>query len=243
MEKFKIDLKTKLIIASVILILFLLMFSINRSKKVSQTEQRYEALTDTLVSLRDENNHHIAKIKTIEDKLKNFLKLKSNDDEIKKLQEEVKKYKKQLNNKGSATVISITTKIDTLVITKLKIDTIKLKDTITTVTSYNSEFNNKWIDFKVNSSYDSTDVNITIRNEYAVIIGEESRGLFKRAVPVAIVSNKNPYSEIQQLRTFEVKVKKPGRFSIGPIVGYGTGDDFKFKPFIGVGFMYSLIKF
>ena len=228
------------IVIALLLILTLFLISQNFKNKniIKEQQEVYLSTVDTLKVFKNKNNEQIATIRTIQTELKKFLSLKTNDQEIVKLQNEVKEYKKQLKDKGSATVVSVITKIDTVVVTNIVRDTIK-KDTIT---FFESKFKNKWIDYYVKSSLDSTNINIKIHNDYAVIIGEEG-GLFKKKVPIAIVENKNPYSETQQLRTYEVKIKKPSRFGIGPIVGYGTGDDFKFKAFIGIGFTYSIIKF
>ena len=94
---------------------------------------------------------------------------------------------------------------------------------------------------KVVASHDSTKLDLKIKNEYSIIIGEEKDGFLKKKSFVEII-NKNPYSMTESLRTYEVSQKKK-KFSIGPYIGYGIGVNFIPQATVGIGLTYSLFKF
>jgi hypothetical protein len=62
----------------------------------------------------------------------------------------------------------------------------------------------------------------------------------------AVVTTDNPYLEIKDIRSVKVDLKKPSKWGIGAIGGWGvnlTGQPAAGYPFIGFGVYYSLIRF
>ena len=97
----------------------------------------------------------------------------------------------------------------------------------------------------VTSNRDSTNLNIRVRNEYTVVLGYESQGLFKpkRKKPFAEVKSKNPYTEIDGLRTYQVSSPKEKRWGIGPYIGVGVNQSLQLQGSIGLSIQYSIFRF
>lgn len=233
----------------IIVLLLILFFSIkgcnnHRAKEQEQTEL-VKALNDTLKVWKDKDSLSHAKIQVLEtSNPKDFINLKSNDKEVQDLQKLVKTYQDKLKKKGSATIFETTTEIGTQIPTK--VDTIYVPKNGLEIKKpvYNSSFNlGNWVIGNTKATEDSTSINLKVKNEYSVIIGEESQGWFKPRKPFVEVINKNPYSETTSLRTYQVQQPKVKRFGIGPVLGYGITSDFKSDIFIGVGLQYNLIRF
>ena len=216
----------------------LLIFSVftctSHSMKSSENEELIEALNDTMETWRDENNLSHSKIQIIEtSNIKDFLKLKLQDQEIIELQEEVKKYKSWLSNQGSVTIFKTITKYDTLY---------KMIPSELTDSTFLAEISNEWIHTKFGYRSDTTFYNLMVYNKYSVVLGEDKEGFFKKSKSFVEITNLNPYSETTSLRTYQVTQKKK-HFSIGPQLGAGITSDLQFNFYIGIGIQYSLIKF
>jgi len=165
--------------------------------------------------------------------IKDFLKLKLQDQEIIELQEEVKKYKSWLSNQGSVTIFKTITKYDTLY---------KMIPSELTDSTFLAEISNEWIHTKFGYRSDTTFYNLMVYNKYSVVLGEDKEGFFKKSKSFVEITNLNPYSETTSLRTYQVTQKKK-HFSIGPQLGAGITSDLQFNFYIGIGIQYSLIKF
>ena len=221
--------------------------------QLSNTKRQLEIQRNLIASLnnetqiwRDKDSLIHAKVEIIQtETVKEFLVIKAMDENIKQLQNEVKKFKKYLNNSGSVTNISSNTNIDTVFPTIIKVrDTIRTKDTIKIFPEYTSTFNLKdYVFGNIKATKDNTSIHLKIKNDYSIILGEESQGFFKKPKTFAEVINKNPYSDLLNVKTFQIIPKSVKRFGIGPVVGGGFDQDWKFQPFIGIGFQYSLINF
>lgn len=183
-------------------------------------------LSDVLKKTTNEKGEQKARIAVLEaQKAKDFLSIQSKDSVINKLQSEVKYYKKQIQNGGSVTVVETVTTIH---------DTTKLTHTDSTSCF---DYNNKWIDLWGNTiSNDLLEFGLTVRNEYTFTIGEE------KGKPFVELTNKNPYTDTQYLRTFQVSAPKPKRFGIGIQAGLGVMSEFKLSPYIGAGVSYNFIR-
>lgn len=195
---------------------------------------------------RDKDSILHAKIQIIEtENVKEFLAIKNVDESVKALQAEVKKFQKYLKNVGSVTMVSSTTTVDTTLtsVTTSK-DTIKIRDTIKIFPEYRRKFNlQDYVFGNIIADKDSVRIQLKIKNDYSIVIGEENKGPFRRGKPFAEVINNNPYSDLLNIKTYQVKSYTRKRFSIGPVVGGGFNQDWKFQPFIGLGFTYNLISF
>ena len=230
-------------IAILVIIIAILYFTnISSQKEAKENANLVISLNDTLKTWKDKDSLSHAKIQIIEtERTKDFLSLQSKDEEIIKLQKTVKQYEKQIKNQGSVTNFTSETKI----ITKDSLVT----DSVCGKCSFYFSNSNPW--FSVDASiYPSEKLNqlnlsldLKVKNEYSVIVGEEKQGLFKKPKPFVEVLNHNPYSETESLKTYQVSNNvRVKRFGIGPNISAGF-DDTGFSWYIGFGLQYNLIRF
>lgn len=200
--------------------------------------QLIESLQDSVRMYKKEGKN-VSTTSVIEtSKSSDFTKLKIKDEEIKKLQNLVKKYEKKLKSGGSVTQFKTIT--DTKIVTKTitKYDTIRGE----IYPIYEGNINKDgWITGNIIATKDSIDANLKVKNEYSVIIGRESQGLFKPKKPFVEIINENPYTLTPNVKTYNVIIPNP-KFGIGPFVGYGINSELKPGVFIGIGINYNLIK-
>ena len=230
-------------IAILMVIIAMLYFTNISYQKEARENANFDiSLNDTLKTWKDKDSLSHAKIQIIEtERTKDFLSLQSKDEEIIKLQKTVKQYEKQIKNQGSVTNFASETKI----ITKDSLVT----DSVCGKCSFYFSNSNPW--YSVDASIYPTEtpnqlslsLDLKVKNEYSVIIGEEKQGLFKKPKPFVEVLNHNPYSETKSLKTYQVSNNvRVKRFGIGPNISAGF-DDKGFSWFIGFGLQYNLIKF
>ena len=226
----------------VVIIVILYFTNISYQKEARENANLVISLNDTLKTWKDKDSLSHAKIQIIEtERAKDFLSLQSKDEEIIKLQKTVKQYEKQIKNQGSVTNFTSETKI----ITKDSLVT----DSVCGKCSFYFSNSNPW--YSVDASVSPTEtpnqlslsLDLKVKNEYSVIIGEEKQGLFKKPKPFVEVLNHNPYSETESLRTYQVSNNvRVKRFGIGPNISVGFNDK-GFSWFIGIGLQYNLIRF
>lgn len=222
-----------LIIAVAILVALNLKQCQNTQAAKTESEEIIHFLNDTIVSVENKLGEQSKKARTLElSSEKALLAIQSKDKEVQRLQKVVKKYKKEIRGGGSVTVIT---------------DTVVIRDTIQGVVDSTGAINfaitepNNWYygSFKVNKTLG--ELQIGFRNEYTVIIGYERKGLFKK-VPYTLVTNLNPYSDIQNIKSFKTTIPKR-RFNLSIQAGYGvTGEGF-LRYYMGLGLGYSLVRF
>lgn len=216
----------KLLIALLLTILiWSVTLTVKNMYKNNSLNLQLTMLSDTLTKYKNSNNENVAKIAVLEaDKSKDFLDIQSKDSVINKLQKEVEYYKKKIKNGGSVTVVGTTTTV---------YDTTKIYHTDST-SCFN--YDNQWISLWGNTiSNDLLEFGLTIKNEYTLTIGEE------KGKPFVELTNKNPYTDTQYLRTFQVNAPKPKKIGIGFQVGIGYMD--KLRPYFGAGISYNIITF
>ena len=226
----------------VVIIIILYFTNISYQKEAKENANLVISLNDTLKTWKDKDSLSHAKIQIIEtERTKDFLSLQSKDEEIIKLQKTVKQYEKQIKNQGSVTNFASETKI----ITKDSLVT----DSVCGKCSFYFSNSNPW--FSVDASIYPTktpnqlslSLDLKVKNEYSVIVGEEKQGLFKKPKPFVEVLNHNPYSETKSLKTYQVSNNvRVKRFGIGPNISVGFNDK-GFSWFIGFGLQYNLIRF
>lgn len=226
----------------VVIIVILYFTNISYQKEAKENANLVISLNDTLKTWKDKDSLSHTKIQIIEtERTKDFLSLQSKDEEIIKLQKTVKQYEKQIKNQGSVTNFTSETKI----ITKDSLVT----DSVCGKCSFYFSNSNPW--YSVDASIYPTEtpnqvslsLDLKVKNEYSVIIGEEKQGLFKKPKPFVEVLNHNPYSETKSLRTYQVSNNvRVKRFGIGPNISVGFNDK-GFSWFIGIGLQYNLIRF
>ena len=230
-------------IAILMVIIAILYFTnISYQKEAKENANLVISLNDTLKTWKDKDSLSHAKIQIIEtERTKDFLSLQSKDEEIIKLQKTVKQYEKQIKNQGSVTNFTSETKITTK-------DSL-VTDSVCGKCSFYFSNSNPW--FSVDASIYPTktpnqlslSLDLKVKNEYSVIVGEEKQGLFKKPKPFVEVLNHNPYSETESLKTYQVSNNvRVKRFGIGPNISVGFNDK-GFSWFIGIGLQYNLIKF
>lgn len=230
------------LIVAIIALFFLLYTCYNRNDNSKLVNP---ILNDNLKTFKDKDSLNHTTNNVIESKATDFIDLEVKDKQIVELQQLVKKYKKELSKKGSATNFTSQTKIDEIFGIKKDTIYVKIKDNHTIkLHQYEYDINLKdWVKGTAFANKDSLKLKLNIKNEYSVIIGEESQGWFKPKKPFVEVINKNPYSETIQLKTYQVQTKPIRKIGIGPGVYYGIGSNFQFQPFIGIGIQYNFIRF
>ena len=152
-----------------------------RNKYKNQLEERKElisSLNDTIKTWKDKNGNSVSEITLLQtSKVNDFLEIQSKDKEIQELQAIVKDNKSKLGKQGSVTNITTNTKADISALTK--IDTVIIDNTKHIV--YKSNFNLKnWITGNVIAAKDSTKINLSVKNQYSVILGEEGSFFSKK---------------------------------------------------------------
>lgn len=224
---------------AIIIVLALLLF--RKSNKYEELLQLNEVVTDSLKISKNKNGEYVAKISAFETKrTEDFIKFATKDSAVLALQQEVKDMKRYLKKQGSVTNFTTNTGVDVTAETEV------IPTDEPNFPTYKSKFNlDGWVYGQSVATKDSTTLDLKIKNDYTLVIGREPQGFLGLGKPktFAQVTNKNPYTETQSLRTYQVTLPKPKKFSVGPFVGYGVGSDFKFEPFIGVGVQYNLINF
>lgn len=167
------------------------------SKRVTELNTLYANVKDTLKTTLNSKGELESKIEVISsEKADAFVKLNINDATIKSLQQQVKYYKNKLVAGSTVSVATTTTHIDTVIVndvSDLQFDC----DTPVYTTTLDDKFNG-WITGKVVSCWDSSKVNIDIKNDFSLIVGKE------KGKVVAILTDKNPYTKTNNLRVFQV---------------------------------------
>lgn len=219
----------------VVIMLSILLFILNKCNKQQDIINMHNAINDSLIKIKNKDSTESASIALIQaSNAKLFLELQTTNQEIRNLQDEVKKYKDKIKNGGSITNHTTVTNY------------YNSTNTYTTLENGNIVYNgtNKdktWIDWTSKATKDSTSLKLKVINAYSIIIGQEKQGLFKKPKPIVEVINKNPYSSTTSLRAFEVKdTRKTNRFTLGVQAGFG----FTFygpSPYIGIGGQFTLI--
>lgn len=190
--------------------------------KLQETNNLLASTQDTLKTFRDENGNLVGRISTLEtSKIETFLELQAKEKSIVWLQQLVAKYEKDLKQQGDGViVIDGDTKIDTIYITESSEEEWKKRD-------ITRGFNNDWVSLSTIIRGDSTKFSLDIVNKYSLLLGTDKEG--KR---FAEITNYNPYSTVETLRTYQIsegfEKPKPKRWGIGFGVGYSfNGQDLK----------------
>jgi len=227
-----------------------------RSQLDDEKVRFYEAITDTLTTVTNENALNIARIKAIEtQKTKAFTQLKSTTREVKALQHLVDKYAKKLKRKGSATIFKTQTVIDTVfqrVVVERTVPVFKeVHDTVFFMQPRSFDSQDDMQTYKINlGGYitglahvfpDSLKLMLNIENDYSVVIGQEGK-LFRKKTYAEVTSD-NPYTKTKTLRTYSVMGDAIKRFGFGPNIGFSLNGKGGLSPHIGVGIQYNLLTF
>ena len=141
-------------------------------------------------------------------------KLYTKDSVIIGLQKVIKNYKGKLQ---SATVFSSNTDVNTIqtTVTVNGLSSIDTNGWYKKI-SFSSDINlGKWINGNIIAKWDTTILNLKVHNEYSVVVG------FEKGVPYGDITTKSPYDSLNKIRTFDVTIPIPKKYSIGITGGYG----------------------
>lgn len=236
-------LKDIFIVLGVLILIGYILKGCEAEKKLGELQNLNKASEDTLKVWKDRQGIEHAEKQILQtSKIKDFLALKTKDEEILRLQKEVEKYKNKLGKSGSVTIVKGETVIDTFYTKPM----IVYKDNF----FYKDSIKNKWIDwsYKVTTdtlkSKNNVQFGLKLNHEYAIINKEKSNGWFKKPTPFTEVVNYNPYSSTLSVTTYRVinDIRRKN-WGIGPGAYLGLNSTFTFNYYLGVGVQYSIIRF
>lgn len=236
-----------IIIVILILLMGLLTYALFSSYETKrELDNLLEASSADLKVWRDKDGKSTAKIEQLTTQnTSTFLKLNSKDSTINRLQSVVEEYKNKLKGSGSATVVDTGTNIDNKGQTTVNArDTVYLDNKIYIYPEYINDFNlDNWVTGSIKANRDTTEININIKDSYKVVLGSERSSLFGKRKPFALVTSENPYTEIKDLKSYQVSLPRPKRWSVGPSVTFGY--DGKLDPhfIVGLSIQYSILRF
>jgi len=220
--------------------LVLVLALVSTCSKVNEKQNFISALESELIQFKDKDGLNHSKIQLLEaSQTSSFLQLKLKDSTLLALQNQVKQYQDKIKNQGSITHFISNIKIDTI----LKTDTIYYNENNNLI--YKSDFNlRNWVYGSVTSNKDSLHLNLSIKNEYSVIIGQDNSSTFsfKKTQPFVEVINHNPYSQTTSLRALKITDNRNKKPHFGFFFGYGTSyykNNIIFAPTLGIGITKS----
>ena len=166
------------------------------------------SMQDSIKYYKNKQNESVAQIASLQGSKENLLRVIGDQDQ--KLSKLIK-----INSKAGA-VFTQTTKIDTVLITKI--------DTVDGVIERNSTISDKWMTISIKEKDDSLRTKVEMRDEISVAFRKVPQGFLKAKKSVVEVTNANPYVKVTGLRSFEVPQKKSNaKFWIGVGIGAGAG--------------------
>lgn len=183
-----------------LIVLFAASWWQGRRQDKADTAQLINALQDTVKVSIDKYGDKVSSISQIRtDRPQTFLAIKSNDAEIHRLQEEVRKYKSQIDQGGSVTVFNSSVDVDA-----------PLPLTMQQDGQMAGKTGDEWYSIDVHSGR----AILGVKNKYTVaLVQEDGKG-------VVLIKNENPYSKEGEIRTYAPLPKIEKRWGIGPYVGY-----------------------
>lgn len=225
-----------------LLVAFFIMLKMYFGERTSRIEQEtlIEASTTELKTWKNKDGENLAKIQVLETRNeKTFLAFKSQDSTIQELQYLVRQNRKLFkDSKGAAGIIKSETVIDTTTATVVSQD-----DQNNPI--YSANINNKWYKAETTSSKDSTQIKLQTFHTMSLVMGSESQGLLKKRKSFATAKDDNPYSNIKDMRIYNVTEDKK-HFIVGPYIGAGAtliDNEVKTGWQIGFGLTYKLLEF
>ncbi len=161
---------------------------------------------------RDDRNRVIASKKVSEiNSLKELKGMKSDDEAVIKLQQELKRVKSFI----SSSFISLESNIKSSSKTVVTYDTIK-GDSLYPV--YTSSYDGEWYSWDVKASKDSTGNNMRFKEKLLCTPRMKRESILKKKELYVDVVSENPYSDILDVRSVSLKEKRP-IVGIGPYIG------------------------
>ena len=226
-----------------LIIAFIIMAKMYFGERDSRIEQEtlIEANAQELQLWKTKDGENLAKIQVLETRDRDtFLAFKSKDSTIQELQQLVKDNKKLFKRpNGSASIIKSETNIDAEAVTQVT------QDSTNGSPVYTAHIKDKWYDINTVASEDSTKVFINTYHSMSLVMGSESQGLFKKRKTFATAKDDNPYSNIKDMKIYNITEDKKN-FVIGPYAGVGvsgSGGVIRSSWQVGFGITYKLFEF
>lgn len=226
-----------------LLVAFFIMLKMYLGERESRIEQEtlIEASTDELQKWKNKDGENLAKIQVLETRnQKTFLAFKSQDSTIQELQALVKQNRKLFrDSKGAAGIIKSETKIDTIA------PTLVSQDSLNGSPIYSSFIKDKWFTANSIATKDSTQLSLNTFHNISLVMGSEGQGFLKKRKSFATAKDANPYSNIKDMRIYNV-IDDPKHFVVGPYIGGGltkVGSGIKTGWQVGFGVTYKLFEF
>lgn len=247
-NKLKLNIMKPITRIEYVLLLIALIFTVlicmkycKKTENIVKINTIYEHINDSITHYKNKYNEQVNKTSLLQgDNIKLLINIKTNNKSIISLQKEVKQYKNQVKDGGNVTIIGDNTTFTATTATSITISPVNKTDSLLVYSTENKD--TTWIKYKIVANKDSTNIQLKIKNEYTVVIGEEKISLFKKT-PIVLVTNKNPYTFINELKAFKVESKIRNHVGIGIQAGYGIGlFTYKPEPFIGIGIHYNLLN-
>jgi len=221
-----------IIVVLTIIICLLLNSYKNKVNENNTIKNIYHTANSEVTKLINSNGELETKIEIITTKnVKLLADLESSDKTIIKLKKEVDYYKNKLYDNSSVSIISSQTNISNNEPTIIYVPDTNIIDLsnftpimptyITNISKYG-----EWITGKIVANQDSIAYNINIKNELSVVLGEEKQGFLKPRIPVAIVKDENPYTDIKDMKVYKVEKNHKSQFRTfmqGSIFGFLVG--------------------
>lgn len=225
------------------LVLFIAIMEIRgcyRNKNNAIEQQNFiNSLSDTVKTVRFKDSSEKASISAlVMSNDKAFTELMFRDSELINLQNIVAEYKGKLQAGSLVTTATTSTTVHHVGNTVITVhDTVKVGSNTYLYPEYTDTIHNQWISYRATMNRTKTDLDLSITNKYAVILG------YNKKKPFVDVINFNPYSSTKILRSYEVSIPKQKVWGIGFSSGVCIGNGLKFQPYLGIGINYSIIKF
>jgi hypothetical protein len=214
------NIKNLLIIILFFICLLITYLFYNQRVKYNDLVKINESISDDLHHYRNKLNQEVTISSIIEGDYNNIKSLsKSKDSTIKKLVKEIDKKTIEiiaLKNSTSGTV-SVPTVIE-------KWDTIRIDNSVKIYPTYTSLISTKWILANINANKDSIHFNYKITNEFEIKEQYKRKWLFGKSQSIITITNLNPNTTTQELKSIIIKPKsKQGlSFGLGVVLGIGS---------------------
>lgn len=224
-----------------VLTVLIVMKQCSKNSRLIESTTLYEHANDSISYYKDKYNNQVASTYLLQGtNTALLLNMKTNNETIKWLQQEVKDNKDKVKNGGTVGVIGTNTSFTNTSSTTVTIDPVNTGNRIYETTNKDTT----WIVYKIVSKKDSTTLKLKVKNKYTIVFGEEKiKGKLFKKQPIALVTNKNPYTQVTEMKVFEVTNKTKKRVSINVSAGYCIPlFNLKPQPYIGAGIGYNLIN-
>jgi len=211
-----------------IICIIILTNSCDKNKDIKELKKLIESSNSKMEKSVNDLGQTVGRIKVNETRdPKDFVNAVFTDPQMLRLQKLVKDNNKEIKRNGSAIILDTRGAVESTTGTVVTvIDTLEgeIKETI-----YSTDFSDDWIEYSIKASSSNIDLRFSYKDSYNITIGDqkpEKGGFFKRnfgsRTPYADVTSLSPYSDIEDLRVFNVNdERKPSRWGITAQLGYG----------------------